>query len=66
MVHREAGPLLFAKDELSGYLRNMLLDTKRTIHEHAMYDSTTERDFADALEKNEGVVLYAELMVSGE
>lgn len=52
---------LFAKDELTGYLRNMLLDTKRSIYEHVIYDSTTERDFADALEKNEGVVLYAKL-----
>ncbi|MGJ7554661.1 type III restriction-modification system endonuclease [Variovorax sp. RB3P1] len=52
---------LFAKDELTGYLRNMLLDTKRSIYEHVIYDSTTERDFADALEKNECVVLYAKL-----
>ena len=52
---------LFAKDELTGYLRNMLLDTKRSIYEHVIYDSTTERDFADALEKNGGVVLYAKL-----
>jgi type III restriction enzyme len=52
---------LFAKDELTGYLRNMLLDTERSIYEHVIYDSTTERDFADALEKNDGVVLYAKL-----
>ena len=52
---------LFAKDELTGYLRNMLLDTKRSIYEHVIYESTTERDFADALERNEGVVLYAKL-----
>ena len=52
---------LFDKDELTGYLRNMLLNTKRSIYEHVIYDSDTERDFADALEKNEGVVLYAKL-----
>jgi type III restriction enzyme len=39
----------------------MLLDTKRSIYEHVIYDSNTERDFADALEKNDGVVLYAKL-----
>ena len=39
----------------------MLLDTKRSIYEHVIYDSATERDFADALEKNDGVVLYAKL-----
>jgi type III restriction enzyme len=52
---------LFAQDELTGYLRNMLLDTKRSIYEHVIYDSSTERDFADALEKNDGVVLYTKL-----
>ena len=52
---------LFAKDELSGYLRNMLLDTKRSINEHVIYESDTERDFAAALEVNSGVVLYAKL-----
>lgn len=52
---------LFAKDELTGYLRNMLLDTKRSIYEHVIYDSDTERQFAEALEVNDGVVLYAKL-----
>ncbi|CAN7599599.1 DEAD/DEAH box helicase family protein [Variovorax paradoxus] len=52
---------LFAQDELTGYLRNMLLDTGRSIYEHVIYDSDTERGFADALEKNDGVVLYAKL-----
>ena len=52
---------LFAKDELTGYLRNMLLDTKRSIYEHVIYDSDTERKFAEALETNDGVVLYAKL-----
>ncbi len=47
--------------ELSGYLRNMLLDTKRSIYEHVIYDSDTERKFADDLEKTDGVVLYAKL-----
>lgn len=52
---------LFAKDEPTGYLRNMLLDTKRSIYEHVIYDSDTERQFAEALEVNDGVVLYAKL-----
>jgi len=52
---------LFAQDELTGYLRNMLQDTKRSIYEHVIYDSNTERDFADALENSDGVVLYAKL-----
>jgi type III restriction enzyme len=44
-----------------GYLTNMLRDTKRSIYEHVVYDSATERDFADALEKDDDVVLYAKL-----
>jgi type III restriction enzyme len=52
---------LFETEELTGYLTNMLRDTKRSIYEHVVYDSTTERDFADALEKDESVVLYAKL-----
>lgn len=52
---------LFAQDELTGYLRNMLLDTKRSIYEHFIYDSDPQRAFTDALQRNDGVVLYAKL-----
>jgi type III restriction enzyme len=52
---------LFETEELTGYLTNMLRDTKRSIHEHVVFDSTTERDFADAMEKDDSVVVYAKL-----
>ena len=52
---------LFDKEELTGYLKNMLMDTQKSIYEHVIYESTTERDFADALEKNEAIKLYAKL-----
>ncbi|BBA33676.1 type III restriction enzyme, res subunit [Methylocaldum marinum] len=52
---------LFDKEELTGYLKNMLMDTRKSIYEHVVYDSTTERDFADALEKNDAIKLYAKL-----
>lgn len=52
---------LFEKEELTGYLKNMLMDTKKSIYEHVVCDSMTERDFADALEKNEAIKLYAKL-----
>ena len=52
---------LFEKEELTGYLKNMLMDTHKSIYEHVVYDSTTERDFADALEKNDVIKLYAKL-----
>ncbi len=52
---------LFEQEELTGYLKNMLMDTGKSIYEHVVYDSTTERDFADALEKNDAIKLYAKL-----
>ncbi|MCU4119739.1 type III restriction-modification system endonuclease [Variovorax sp. N23] len=52
---------LFEQQELTGYLKSMLQDTAKAIHEHVVYDSMTERDFAQALEFNQDVVLYAKL-----
>ena len=52
---------LFDQEELTGYLKNMLMDTEKSIYEHVVYESTTERDFADALEKNDAIKLYAKL-----
>ena len=52
---------LFEQEELTGYLKNMLMDTEKSIYEHVVYDSTTECDFADALEKNDAIKLYAKL-----
>lgn len=52
---------LFEKEELTGYLKNMLRDAQKSIYEHVVYDSTIERDFADGLEKNDAIKLYAKL-----
>lgn len=52
---------LFEREELTGYLKNMLMDTTKSIYEHVVYDSNTERDFADALEKNDAIKVYAKL-----
>ena len=52
---------LFEQNELSGYLQNMLMDTTKSVYEHVVYDSNTERDFADALEKNDSIKVYAKL-----
>ncbi|WP_293374772.1 DEAD/DEAH box helicase family protein [Nevskia sp.] len=52
---------LFEQPELTSYLQNMLLDTKRSIYEHVVYQSNTERDFAAAMELSPDVVLYAKL-----
>lgn len=52
---------LFEEQELTGYLKNMLPDTQKSVYEHVVYDSDTERDFAQSLEYNEAVKVYAKL-----
>ncbi|VTR97577.1 type III restriction-modification system endonuclease [Tuwongella immobilis] len=51
---------LFETQKLSGYLKNMLESTKGT-HEHIVYDSSVEKSFAEALENNVAVKVYAKL-----
>jgi type III restriction enzyme len=51
---------LFEREELTGYLKNML-DADKSVYERVVYDSTVERDFADQLEKNDAVKVYAKL-----
>jgi type III restriction enzyme len=52
---------LFEQEELTGYLKNMLKDTQKSVYEHVVYDSDTERTFADQLEKNGSIKVYAKL-----
>ncbi len=53
---------LFEKEELIGYLKNMLKDTQKSVFEHVVYDSgTVERTFAEQMEKSEAVKVYAKL-----
>ncbi len=52
---------LFEKEELTGYLKNMLLDTRKSVYEHVVYDLGTEAAFADQLEKNSAIKVYAKL-----
>jgi type III restriction enzyme len=53
---------LFEQEELTGYLRNMLKDAQKSVFEHVIYDSGgVERTFAEQLEKNESVKIYAKL-----
>ena len=52
---------LFEQEELTGYLKNMLAATK-SVYESVVYDSSgVERTFAEQLEKNEAVKVYAKL-----
>ncbi|MBZ0114479.1 MAG: DEAD/DEAH box helicase family protein [Thermoanaerobaculia bacterium] len=52
---------LFEQEELTGYLKNMLEETQKSVYEQVVYDSDTERTFADQLEKNDAVRVYAKL-----
>jgi type III restriction enzyme len=52
---------LFESEELRGYLTNML-EAKKSVYEHVVYDSEgVEKTFAQELEKNEAVKVYAKL-----
>lgn len=51
---------LFETEELSGYLKNML-EAKRSVHEHVVYNMEVERSFAEQLESNDDVKVYAKL-----
>lgn len=53
---------LFESEELTGYLKNMLTDVKKSVFEHVVYDSAgIERSFAEQLEHNDAVKVYAKL-----
>jgi type III restriction enzyme len=52
---------LFETEELTGYLKSMITETKKSVYEQVVYASDTERNFADDLEKNTAVKIYAKL-----
>jgi len=51
---------LFEQEELTGYLKTML-NAAKSVHEQVIYGSDVEATFADQLEKNEAVKVYAKL-----
>jgi len=51
---------LFETEELTGYLRNMV-EAKKSVHEHVVYDFGVERAFAEGLENNTAIKVYAKL-----
>src|SRR5207247_4197040 len=51
---------LFEKEELTGYLKN-LLASRKSVYEHVVYDSDPEAAFAEELEKNNAIKVYAKL-----
>ena len=51
---------LFETEELTGYLKTMI-NADKSVHEQVIYQSDTERTFAEQLEKNEAIKVYAKL-----
>ena len=51
---------LFANDELTGYLKSMM-EANKSVHEQVIYQSDTERTFAEQLEMCEAIKVYAKL-----
>ena len=51
---------LFETEELVGYLKSMI-DVNKSVHEQVSYQSGTERTFAEQLEMNEAIKVYAKL-----
>lgn len=51
---------LFEREELTGYLKN-LVESQKSVYEQVVYDAGTERAFAEQLERNSAVKVYAKL-----
>lgn len=51
---------LFEQQELTGYLKN-LIPAEKSVYEKVVYDSDVEASFADQLEKNLAIKVYAKL-----
>jgi type III restriction enzyme len=52
---------LFEENELFGYLHKNMVESRKSIFDHVVYDSDIELEFATAFEKSNDVKLYAKL-----
>jgi len=52
---------LFETEELSGYLKNMLAVGNKSVYDHVVWQSDVEKQFAEQLEHNNAVKVYAKL-----
>ena len=52
---------LFETEELTGYLKKNMLDATKSVYKQVVYESEVESRFADDLEKNTAVKVYAKL-----
>lgn len=52
---------IFDSRELKGYLDSNVIESSKSIYDKVIYDSETEKVFAERMEKDEDVKLYAKL-----
>ena len=52
---------LFEVEELTGYLEYNMMESERSIYNYVVYDSENERRFAEGLEHNDKIKVYAKL-----
>ncbi len=52
---------LFEDQELIGYLNKNMLEAKKSVYDHVVYDSEVEAEFARSFEQSNNVKVYAKL-----
>ena len=52
---------LFEEEELFGYLNKNMIEAEKSVFDHVIYDSDIEQSFAESLERNKAIKLYAKL-----
>jgi type III restriction enzyme len=52
---------LFENKKLTGYLNKNMLETKKSVYDHVVYDSEVEAEFARSFEQSNNVKVYAKL-----
>ncbi len=52
---------LFEENELFGYLSKNMIESKKSVYDHVVYDSDVEEEFAKSFEVSDDVKVYAKL-----
>ncbi len=54
---------MFEDKELYGYLSKNMIEAKKSVYTHIVYDSDIESQFAEAFERSDNVKVYAKLPI---
>lgn len=52
---------LFEENELFGYLSKNMIESKKSVYDHVLYDSDVEEEFAKSFELSDNIKVYAKL-----